>query len=190
MEDREFDATIEKECRKELQKILFYINEYNNGNFEYEEEMLLMLASFRKDMKSARKYHLIFSFLIFYLDKSIMLTDNSLRSDNDYKELIGYCRTDIKYYLQVSKELKKFISRCIKEEDYECLDVLFLLTVKMSYVLNSISEYFSYIKNMEKYHNTFIKYQIPTSFRKDGKNNIEEIEEALKVLGLREDNDV
>ncbi len=190
MKEKEFDQKIQEECRQEFQKILYYIGEYNNGNREHEEELLMMLATYKKDMKSARKYHFIFSLLIFYLDKSIMLTNNSLRKDSDYQSLIGHCRGDIKYYLEVSKILKRYISGCIKDENYEHLDTLFLLTVKMGYILNGISDYFSYIKNMEQYANTFIQYRVPSTYREHGEENIREIEQALKVLGLREENDV
>lgn len=188
MGDREFDTKIQEECRQELQKILYYIEEYNKGDEQAEDELLTLLATYKKDMKFARKYHIIFSLLIFYLDKSIMLTNNGLRQESDYQSLIGYCREDIKYYLEVSKILKKHISDCIKADDYEAVDVVFLLTVKMGYVLNNITEYFSYIKNMENYANTFIQYQIPGNFRDSGRDNIQEIEKALKVLGLREEN--
>lgn len=190
MKDREFDSMIQEECRQEFQKIVFYIEEYNKGNKEYESELLSILASYKKEMLSARKYHLIFSLLIFYLDKTIMLTNNQLRSEDDYQELMGYCREDIKYYLSVSKLLKKYIEKCLKDENYEHLDILFLLTVKMSYVLNNVSDYFSYIKSMEEYANTFIQYQIPTTYRESGETNIQEIEQSLKILGLREDKDV
>lgn len=187
MKDKEFNEQIDVETRQELQKILFYIEEYNKGNDEYDEELLTLLAVYKHDMKSAKKYFLIFSLLIFYLDKSIMLTRNELRQDSDYQSLIGYCREDIKYYLEVSKTLRKYIEECIKTDNYEAVDVVFLLTVKMGYVLSNITEYFSCIKNMEHYANTFIQYQIPSTIREDGTHNRDEIEKALKVLGLRED---
>lgn len=190
MEEQDFQKMIQEEYRNELQRILFYLDEYNKGNKEYEEDLLELLASYKMDMKSAKKYHLLFSLLIFYLDRTIVLTNYHLRSESDYKDLIGYCRSDIKYYLEVSKLLMHYINKCIKEERYEHLDVIFLLTVKLSYVLSGISDYLAYIRNMEEYYGTFISYQIPRTYRDNAALNIAEIEESLKILGLRNEDDV
>lgn len=190
MGNKDFDKNLQDEYLREFQKIVFYMEEAGKGDTKSEEELLVWLETFKMDMDSARKYHFIFSVLIFYLDKSIMLTNNSLRQESAYQSLIGHCRDDIKYYLEVSKILKRYIKRAIDSEDFEHVDSLFLLTVKMGYVLSNISDYLSYIKNMEHYADSFIQYQVPDTFRESGSTNIQEIEQTLKVLGLREENDV
>lgn len=172
----------------ELQKILWYIEEYNNGNNDYLSEMIDISHGIKKNIKSSRKNYVIFSLLNLYLDMGIKITSQELYEETEYQNLIQYCKDDIKYYLDVSKMLKAYINKCLKTDSYEHLDTAYILTIKNSYILKSISDYFAHIRSIQRYAMSGIQYQFPNDIRKEGELNIEEIEESLMILGLRREN--
>lgn len=156
---------MDQDIIKGINTVLYYYEQYQNG----DEEALVALHEIAKGIKSSTKgrmkNYIIFSFLTVLQRIKISLVDFSVINNEEYKELLSLCSEDLGYYYEISKWLESYAKYCIKTGDYELIDEVFILSIKVSTILSNISEYYKQINTMLSYSNSSITYVYPDSIK-------------------------
>lgn len=177
---------MEREFLNTLNLIEYYYEEYQKG----DEDALLILKDFFKEIKSRKKvnikYYYQFSLIILFLKCRVFLFSPNLLEEKEYQNLIGYSDKDVKYYREVFSKLFDYINYCIKNNCYEHLDDAFVLSVRISWILENITKYITHIENLQHYAYSNILYKYPSTVEKDREEVNREIDVLLKKLKIEE----
>lgn len=149
-----------------INTVLYYYEQYQNG----DEEAIIALEEIANGIKSASKLrvknYLMFSFLTILQKIKILITDIYSMEDENYKELLSLCKDDLNYYYEISKYLSEYAKVSLKTGNYENIDDIFILSIKVSTILTNITEYYKQISTMLSYTYSTINYVYPDSIKR------------------------
>lgn len=165
-----------------INTVLYYYEEYKNGN----EESLVALEEIAKGIntstKQRKKYYILYSLLTIIEQVKVGIVDFSLYGTDEYKELITLCKEDLSYYYEVSKWLEKYIRTCLKTDNYEGIDDVFMLSIKISTILSNISDYYKHLNSILSYASSSITYMYPRNVKTLSLTTKEEIESIINKV--------
>lgn len=172
------------EIQKEIQKILYYIEEFENGNDDYLEEMYVIIEALKDYTKYGKKSYMKAKFILLISKLTTFITDSNIMETDYYKELVGYCNEDIEFYLDSVNKLKEYNRLCKRTGDYPDLEAAYILTIKLSNILENFYAYIHEIRMIEKANSGMFSYYPSGRIREKGLATNEEVSTLTKALSL------
>lgn len=167
---------------EEINTLLAQINEFNNGNDELVYVAEGVLEAVSKYAKKTSTYYLKFRLIELYLDISLRIFNNAIRTNSKYQSLHQYYQEDLAFYLEASNVLKRYIRKCEKTGDVDNLDSAYLMTIYLSTVLSNLSEYIDEINKITGDILEEFSYRANEHLRDKTKLDVEEIKKLMKNL--------
>lgn len=181
------NSLTELEIQKEIQKILYVIEEFENGNDEYLEDVIEVVNSIKDYTHRTKSFYLKYKFILLVSKFVTLIYAFNLLSDNSYQHLDEYCHADLDYYMEASKHLSKYIKICSRNENYPDLEAAYLLTIKLSNILSNISLYLNEIRSLERSNNSMYRFISNKDFKYIREKSNGEVESLVKVLDMKID---
>lgn len=169
-----------------INTVLYYYEEYKNGNEEALVALEEIAKGINKTTKQRNKYYIIYSLLTIMEQVKVGIIDMSLYETDEYKELINLCKEDLSYYYSVSRWLEKYARACLKTDNYDGIDDVFMLSIKVSMILSNISEYFKHLNNILSYASSSITYMYPNNVKRLSLTTKEEIESIINKVNEKD----
>ena len=159
------------------------INSYNEGDAELYEDVLKIAFGVEHDNKSRYRKYLYFNWLLLIIKSKLFLNFIPIKNTPVEFPLERY-KKNLDEYLDVNNRLSKYIKKCIDEDDYSNLDVLYLLNINLNYLLELSTEYFGYVADVVNSLSEGMLADWPNDLVRENNNSIREIENAMKTLEL------
>lgn len=177
---------MDAEILQEINKLVYYVEEYNKGNEEYRIHIEALTKAMLHFPRSKVKYFIYFKTLIKILELQVNILTPYLNEDEDVNILFEYCNLDIKRYYDAAKYVKTAAKKCLKEDNFEQLDTIYLLSIHLSLLLSGISDYLGKIRSIQSYSQSGIAFILPNNIEKEREENLFEINACLKKLNIFE----
>lgn len=178
---------MDSELQQEIQKIIFYIEEFENGNDEYYYDMLEIIKALESYVRHAKCFYLKGKLIYIYSKIITFITANSILTDDFYNKLDNESKENLRLYIDSVNTLNNYNKICKKTGDYGNLDAAYLLTIKLSQVLANFFGYLSEIRTLENSTNSMFAY-IPGTRKYENYNNTNE-EVKILVKAIKEVNE-
>lgn len=173
-----------------IQQILYYIEEYEQGNDEYYEAILEIVKAIKGYYNTAKRKYTRVKVILAVSKLATHITNSYLKDDRVYQRLIENCYVDLEYYLESSKKLEEYAKYCSKVGQYPDLEAAYILTIKLSLILENIMSYLKEIRLMEKSSTGLFVYYPSDNLEEKADANRNEVDALVKVLELRGEEDV
>lgn len=173
-----------------IQQILYYIQEYENGNDEYYDAIIEIIKAIKSYHHTAKRKYTRTKLILAFSKLATYVTNSYLKNERVYQRLIDNCYSDLEYYLESSKKLEEYTKACSKAKEYPDLEAAYILTIKLSLILENIMAYLKEIRLMEKASTGLFVYYPSDTLETKAEANREEVSALVKVLELRGDEDV
>lgn len=173
-----------------IQQILYYIEEYENGNDEYYDAIIEIIKAIKSYYSTAKRKYTRTKLILSVSKLATHVTNSYLKNERVYQRLIDNCYADLEYYLESSKKLEEYANACSKTNEYPDLEAAYILTIKLSLILENIMVYLKEIRLMEKASTGLFVYYPSDTLETKAEANREEVSALVKVLELRGDEDV
>lgn len=104
--------------------------------------------------------------------------------------MMDNCYSDLEYYLESSKKLEEYVKICSKTQEFPDLEAAYILTIKLSLILENIMDYTKEIRLMEKASTGLFTYYPSDNLETKVEANRRDVELLVKTLELRGDENV
>ena len=174
----------------QIQKILYYIEEYEQGNEEYYDAIVEIVKAIKSYHTTAKRNYKRTKIILAVSKVATHVTSSYLKDERVYQKLINNCYTDLEYYLSASKKLDDYVNICLKTNEFPDLEAAYILTIKLSLILENIMAYMKEIRSMEKASTSLFVYYPSDNLENKAKANRQEVDILVKTLELRGEQDV
>lgn len=173
-----------------IQQILYYIEEYENGNDEYYDAILEIVKAIKGYYGVAKRKYTRTKLILAISKLTTHITNSYLKDERIYQTLIDNCYSDLEYYLESSKKLEKYTEVCSKKNEYPDLEAAYILTIKLSLILENIMAYLKEIRLIEKSSTGLFVYYPSDNLETKAEENRKEVDTLVKVLELSHQEDI
>lgn len=173
-----------------IQQILYYIEEYEKGNDEYYDAILEIINAIKDYHNTAKKNYKRTKLVLAVSKIATTVTNSYLKDERVYQRLMENCYADLEYYLSASKKLEEYVQACLKTNEFPDLEAAYILTIKLSLILENIMAYTKEIRLMEKASTGLFVYYPSDNLEPKAEANREEVDILVKTLELRGEEDV
>lgn len=158
--------------------VLSSIDEYEAGNEEYSEYVEYIYDEVKSSIKGFKGYALRYRVLLFVIYNWLKYFDKEFSENELYQEIIEYLHGDIANYRTTSKQVASYL----KDTTCNDLKIAYLLSLKVTLILNRMTDEFNYIRRLiESFNSRFIT-MYPTFNRDASVSEIDEIDLEVKKL--------
>lgn len=174
------DEITEEYITKMINVVLYSIEEYRNGDTEYYNDMVDIVNGINATIKSKKINYIKFAIAIDIIKFKLMIHNYDYKSA-PFSTTIKKLEADNKFYLDFCNRLKALM-KDIYDNDFANLDVLYLLSIQVSTILEYMSEYMREITNMVYAVNDGIYYSSPSEIFMRDNTTQRKIDNAIKSL--------
>lgn len=174
----------------QIQQILYYIEEYENGNDGYYDAIIEIIKAIKAYQKTAKKNYKRTKIVLSVSKLATLVTNSYLKDERVYQQMMDNCYSDLEYYLESSKKLEEYVKICSKTQEFPDLEAAYILTIKLSLILENIMDYTKEIRLMEKASTGLFTYYPSDNLETKAEANRRDVELLVKTLELRGDENV
>lgn len=178
------------EILEKFQQILFYIDEYEKGNEEYYDAIIEIINAIKDYKKTAKKNYVRTKAILAVSKMATRVAAANLQDERIYQQMMNNCYDDIEYYYECSKKLEEYVNICLKTKEFPDLQAAYILTVKLSLILDNVMGYLKEIRMMEKSSTGLFTYYPSDNVEKKAEDNRRDVAMLVRVLELRGEEDV
>lgn len=173
-----------------IQQILYYIEEYEKGNDEYYDAIIEIIKAIKDYHNTAKRNYKRTKFILAFSKIATNVTNSYLKDERVYQRLMDNCYKDLDYYFEASKKLENYVKLCSKTNEFPDLEAAYILTIKLSLILENIMAYTKEIRLMEKSSMGLFVYHPSDNLETKAEANRQEVDLLVKTLELRGEEDV
>jgi hypothetical protein len=133
---------MEDNILKPLNSIIYYIDEYKKGNPDVDESVMIMIAKETKGfIKHNKMWFIYHKLLMSYIKLRIALVSYETINDERFIDNSNNYLLDLYMYLEYTNFIKDYINKCLKNKEYDNLDDVYILVIKLDELLKSLNLY-------------------------------------------------
>lgn len=170
------------ETLQQIQQILYYIEEYEKGNEEYYDAIIEIVRAIKNYNTTAKKNYKRTKIILAISKIATLVTNPNLKDERVYQRIVENSYNDLKYYLESSNKLEKYINICLKTNEFPDLEAAYILTIKLSLILDNIMAYIHEMRLMEKSSTGLFIYYPSDTLESQAEANRHDVDTLVKAL--------